>query len=186
MADEVIRVEGLAELRKRLLRIPGKAARGSIAGGLRTGARVILRQAKSSAKRGGTGTLARALTIARDRRARRDSPAYSVYVRRGRSYRMGMRQGRQGSKRRANRNSMDGFYGSFVELGTKPHQIKPRPGRTLVWYGTGGPMFARAVRHPGAQPRPFLGPAYHMRKYEALQAVRNYIAQRLEREAAQP
>lgn len=186
MASEVLTVEGLRELDAKLKRMPAKIARGAVANGLRVGARVILRQAKSNAKqRGGSGTLSRALTLARDRRAKRDSPAYSIYVRRGRSYQLGMRQGRRGSSRKANRSSMDGFYGPFVELGTKAHNIPRSPGRVVVWYGSGGPVFARRVRHPGATPKPFLGPAFNQRRQQALQAMKTAIAQRIEKEASQ-
>lgn len=189
MVNELIRVEGLAELHAKLRRIPPRVARGVLAAALRTGARAILQQAKINARRpGGTGTLARALTVARDRRARRDAPAYSVYVRRGRSYQMGMRQGRAGSNRRANRNNMDGFYNAFVELGTRPHDIPRGTARRemVMAFERGGSMvFARRVRHPGSRATPFLGSAFETRKYQALQAMQNYIAQRLEREAQQ-
>lgn len=73
-------------------------------------------------------------------------------------------------------------YASFVENGTKPHEIRPkfsgigapRPGQSrrgpkdigthriaLRWYGAdGGVHFARIVHHPGTRPYPFMGPAY--------------------------
>lgn len=186
MAAETIRVEGLRELEAKLRRIPPRIARNTVGAALRTGARIILRQAKQNARRaGGTGTLARALVMARDRRARRDAPAYAIYARRGKSYQMGMRQGRQGSNRRANRSNMDGYYFRWVELGTKPHDIPRRPGRVLRWMAGGQPMFARRVRHPGSKPRPILGPAYSAKRNEALAAIRTYMRQRIEREAAQ-
>ena len=78
-------------------------------------------------------------------------------------------------------------YSSFVESGTKAHEIRPkmaggnlkgplRPSQSrradtdvgthrtaLRWFegGPGGAMrFARFVRHPGTSPAPFMGPAY--------------------------
>ena len=69
-------------------------------------------------------------------------------------------------------------YAQFVEFGTKPHTIVPKPGRkgrngrpaALAWGGprrlsgnlrSGGKpeFFARSVRHPGTRPRPYLIPA---------------------------
>lgn len=69
-------------------------------------------------------------------------------------------------------------YASAVELGTRAHDIRPKPGRigrngrpaALAWGGarrltgtlrTGAAPehFARFVRHPGTRPRPFLVPA---------------------------
>lgn len=69
-------------------------------------------------------------------------------------------------------------YAAYVEFGTKPHVIRPKPGRVgkngrpaaLAWGGsrrlTGtlrsgskATHFARLVHHPGTKPKPFLGPA---------------------------
>lgn len=69
-------------------------------------------------------------------------------------------------------------YAAAVELGSKPHIIRPRPGRigrngrpaALAWGGarrasgslrTGASpeSFARRVNHPGTKPHPFLRPA---------------------------
>jgi len=69
-------------------------------------------------------------------------------------------------------------YAQWVEFGTKPHTIVPKPGRkgrngrpaALAWGGprrlsgnlrSGGKpeFFARSVRHPGTRPRPYLIPA---------------------------
>jgi len=69
-------------------------------------------------------------------------------------------------------------YAAAVELGSKPHIIRPRPGRigrngrpaALAWGGarrlsgslrTGASpeFFARYVNHPGTRPHPFLRPA---------------------------
>lgn len=48
-------------------------------------------------------------------------------------------------------------YARFVHDGTRPHLIKPKNGRYLVFPGrSGGTVFARSVRHPGTRPRPFL------------------------------
>ncbi len=65
-------------------------------------------------------------------------------------------------------------YAAFVELGTKPHVIRPRSKRTLAW-STGGTRlsgrptasarrsgamrFARKVNHPGTKAKPYLVPA---------------------------
>ena len=183
MAVESIRIEGLAELNDRLAQLPERIAKKIVAAGLRTGARVILRQAKLNAKRtGGSGTLYRAVTLARDRKSTSATPMYSIYTRRGRSYQANMRQGRQGSNRRRNRNNMDGFYGPFVEFGTRPHQIKARPGKALAFQGAGGMVFRRSVNHPGSRPRPYLGTAYQSKKIEALEAVKNYVRQRIDAE----
>jgi len=61
--------------------------------------------------------------------------------------------------------SAGAFYASYVERGTKPHEIRPkratqkRPRPSLRWPVEGGFMFAKVVHHPGTAPRPFLEPA---------------------------
>jgi len=67
-------------------------------------------------------------------------------------------------------------YAAYVELGTRPHVIKPRNGKFLAFpaKGTatrlggaptrdavrkgGAYVFARVVHHPGTKPQPFLVP----------------------------
>lgn len=63
-------------------------------------------------------------------------------------------------------------YAAFVELGTKPHVIRPRNRRVLSWpanasgrrlsgraRSNAGPrVFARKVNHPGTRAQPFLVP----------------------------
>lgn len=54
----------------------------------------------------------------------------------------------------------DAKYASFVENGTRPHDIRPRNAKALRWVDAGGVHFARVVHHPGTKPYPFMGPAY--------------------------
>lgn len=52
-------------------------------------------------------------------------------------------------------------YASFVEEGTKPHDIRPVKAKALRWEDEGGGVhFAHLVHHPGGKPYPFMGPAY--------------------------
>lgn len=185
---EVIRVDGLRELDDRLKQLPERLAKGIVAGGLRAGARVILRQAKINANAiAKTRTLERSIVLARDRRSKPTMPMYSIYTRRGTSYQMGNRRGRQGTNRRANRYNMDAFYAGFVEYGTRPHIIRASPGKTLKFMGASGDMaFRRSVRHPGADAKPFLGPAYQSKKVEALEATKKFIKDRLDQAAGTP
>lgn len=61
-------------------------------------------------------------------------------------------------------------YAVYVEMGTKPHDIRPVHARVLAWGGarrlTGSlrsgarpDHFAMYVHHPGTRPRPFLKPS---------------------------
>lgn len=61
-------------------------------------------------------------------------------------------------------------YAAYVELGTRPHVIRARPGHVLAWPAKGQArlsgsarrgaqmIFARKVNHPGTKPYPFLVP----------------------------
>lgn len=52
-------------------------------------------------------------------------------------------------------------YASFVDGGTKAHEIKARRGKSLrLEGGSGAVTFARTVRHPGTRPDGFAGAAY--------------------------
>lgn len=46
-------------------------------------------------------------------------------------------------------------YAAFCQLGTKPHEIRPKNKKALFWKGLQHPV--KLVRHPGTPPRPFLG-----------------------------
>jgi hypothetical protein len=49
-------------------------------------------------------------------------------------------------------------YASFVEDGTAPHVIEPKPGRKGLKFpvsGGGGYLIRRSVNHPGSRPHPF-------------------------------
>lgn len=186
---ETIRVDGLRELDDRLKNLPERLAKGIVAGGLRAGARLILKQAKQNARRaGGTGTLYRSIVLARDRNAKPLMPMYSVYTRRGKSYQAGNRQGRQGSNRRANRSNMDAYYAAWVEKGTRPHVIRAKNAKALAFMrtGGGGMNFRRMVHHTGAIAKPFLGPAYETQRDAALERVKTYIRDRLDQAAGAP
>ena len=50
-------------------------------------------------------------------------------------------------------------YAPHVELGTKPHVIRPVRRRALHWQRGGQDFFAMRVNHPGSRPKPFMRPA---------------------------
>lgn len=48
-------------------------------------------------------------------------------------------------------------YAAAVELGTRPHVIRPKGGKRALKFNVGGrTVFATSVNHPGTRPRPFL------------------------------
>ena len=50
-------------------------------------------------------------------------------------------------------------YAAAVEGGQKPHEIRARRRKALAFEAGGELRVLRIVQHPGAAPRPFMGPA---------------------------
>lgn len=69
----------------------------------------------------------------------------------------------------------DAFYAGFVELGTKPHLIKPKRRRSLFLSG----IFRELVNHPGAQAVEFMGDAYQEATQQAIDTIANELRARL-------
>lgn len=70
-------------------------------------------------------------------------------------------------------------YAGYVERGTKPHVIRPRPGReALRFKGAGGGfVIRRSVRHPGSKPHPFFFTDLPNRTSHLLQTARETFAE---------
>lgn len=51
-------------------------------------------------------------------------------------------------------------YAPYEEFGTRPHVIKPKNGKFLVFTIGGKKIFTKKVNHPGNKPHPFLRPAF--------------------------
>lgn len=81
-------------------------------------------------------------------------------------------------------------YGKFIEYGTKPHVIKPKKGKFLVFQiarmarggkakttgkAKSGLIFARSVRHPGTKPRPFFAPAVRSTRVELNKTINKFL-----------
>ena len=47
------------------------------------------------------------------------------------------------------------YTATFVDGGTKAHDITAKTGGTLAFTGSNGPVFARKVHHRGARAKPF-------------------------------
>jgi len=73
-------------------------------------------------------------------------------------------------------------YAPYVEFGTRPHVIRPRPGRkALRFFSNGEAIIRRRVKHPGTKPRPFFFADFESRKRSLLQAARETVAEVLEK-----
>ncbi len=69
------------------------------------------------------------------------------------------------------------FWAGFVERGTKAHEIKPKNRASLFIAG----LLRQIVKHPGARASHFMERAAEGRERAAVQAVANYLKDRLAR-----
>ena len=157
MTTELVHVQGLAELEKRLAALPTLLARTALRKAVSKGAAVIRDAARAAAPiaaaphrraRGvvvAPGTLKRAALIRFVRELSNDQQVeYIVAFRRG---------------KRQQKGNRDAFYAPWVEFG---HRIRPRRGAK----GGGG---------GSVPPHPFFGPAFADSKYRALQVIEDTL-----------
>lgn len=162
-----INVKGLAELQALLDSLPLKIEVNVVRGALRAGAKIIADEAKrlcpvsapspANAKR--YGATAGAL---------RDSIRVSMRSHRGR-IRATIKAGNKIA-----------YYAHMVEYGTARHWIKPKNRKSLFIAG----LFKEVVNHPGAEKHPFMRPAIDGKVEEAVQAVADYMKNRIDKEIA--
>ena len=71
------------------------------------------------------------------------------------------------------------YYAHMVEYGTGAHFIKPKNRKSLFIAG----LFKEGVNHPGAKKQPFMRPALDTKATEAMEAVAQYVRDRIPVEA---
>jgi HK97 gp10 family phage protein len=147
--NDLVNVKGLAELQKLLNTLPAKMEANVLRGALRSGAKVVMEQAKQNAPIE-SGTMKDGLKISTSNR--RGVVSASVKAR-----------------------GPHGFLAHFHEYGTQPHTISGKKGGMLNINGTLIP----SVEHPGIKPRPFMRPALDARAQDALVETGEYIKKRL-------
>lgn len=76
--------------------------------------------------------------------------------------------------------SAKAYYAHMVEFGTAQHYITSQTGKILKF----GDKFAKNLVHPGATAHPFMRPAFDSVGEQAVQAVAEYLKQRIDDERA--
>jgi HK97 gp10 family phage protein len=176
-----VHVDGLATLKRVLVGLPAKLQKNVLRGALRAGATVIAREARARVPvKAGQLKASIRVTV-------RTAPGeVRASIKAGHRYKV-FRGGRPTKQPYRTKTAGGGiqyhapFYAHFVEFGTKPHVIKGRHGKRLAFISTAVsmPIVRRTVRHPGAKPRPFMGPAAMAKQTEAIDAMANYAAERI-------
>ena len=160
-------VKGLADLQRALDELPAKIEANIMRGALRAGAKVIMAEAKRLAPEGPPSSEGGKKYAAR-RGLLRDSIRISVRLRRGQVQARVIAGGKV-------KGGGAAFYAHMVERGTAAHIIKAPPGARLNIRG----VFYTSVMHPGARKQPYMRPALETQAATAVQAVREYIRNRL-------
>lgn len=155
MAD--IKVKGLAELHQALQGLPGNIERNVLRGALRAAGNVIAAAARANVDRLAhpTGVLKKSIRVSMRVRSRAGWVNANV---------------KAGDK--------VAYYAHMVEFGTARHWIKPKNRKSLFFAG----LAREVVDHPGARARPFLRPAFDSQAATAMEAMADYIRNRLPKE----
>lgn len=158
-----IKINGLAELQKRLEEVPAKIEKNILRSGLRAGMKEVLPEARRNI-RSRSGLLAKGLKIG-----------------------SGGRGGRVFAYMRA--RGKHGFIAKWLEFGTKAHWIenkqktKKRPGRIekLAMRIGAGDFVRGTIPHPGISegPKAFMRPALEAKAAAAVQAMAEHMRERL-------
>lgn len=145
---------GLKELDAALQELPAKLEKNILRGAMRAGAKVMLDAARQQVPVR-TGALRDSLTV-----------------------RSGYQRGRVTGTVRAGNSKV--YYAHMVEFGTAKHFIKPKTARSLFIAG----LFRDGVDHPGARSRPFMRPAFDSSSPAAIEAMAEYLRERIPKEFA--
>jgi HK97 gp10 family phage protein len=149
---EKYEVHGLAELRRALNKLPERVELNILSAMARAGAQVVRKDALAR-----LGTADKKSVVLRKRKTRRGLAKYSI--------------GPSGEK----------FYLMFLELGARPHSIKPKKANVLADKESG--FFAGGeVQHPGVTARPWLRPAIDENLHRIVEAMRKRGTARLAKE----
>lgn len=157
-------VKGLADLQRALDELPAKLEANIMRGALRAGTKVLATEAKRLAPVGPPSTENQRFYGGRTGLLR-DSIRIKTKMRRGRVTASVTAGGKT-------KDGGDPYYARFVEYGTAPHVITARRVRVLA-------IGVHSVQHPGAQKKPFMRPALDTMHVAAVEAVREYIRNRL-------
>lgn len=158
MAD--VNIKGLAELQAALAQLPVKMENNILRGALRAGAKVVAKQASANVHQV-SGALAESVRFGC--KVDRAGGRLTAFI----------RAGGRGKKGSAKGGKNPAFYAHMVEGGTVAHLIKAKAPKRMLAVGVA------QVQHPGAKKKPFLRPALDLQATAALEAVREYIRNRL-------
>jgi len=161
-----LRLLGFKELSRALEKLPRNMANNAARAGVRAGAAVVRKAARNNLPSNYT-TLRKSLIVKGRKKKHPNITTASVGPTTG-----------KGAK-------YDGFFAHMVEFGVKPHEIKPKNAKTLLFFSGGDPIFRGVVKkHPGVKQIPFMRNALNNNKSAVLQAMRIKLAEAIKKQAA--
>jgi len=186
MPSVSIGIEGDKEAVKYLNMLATKFQRRILVRVARKAVKPLIQRAKSLAPRSGRKTY---ITAHRDYSRRTRSFSTRLVKRRSgelaRSIGVYLPKNRQvaavyvGPRTKNVQQANNGWYGHFLELGTKGYVVKKN--RTVVSPSGGIFVLKKGTRVPGQKPQPFMGPAWESTKTEVLKNFENYLWDELEK-----
>lgn len=151
-----LKIEGLADLHKVLQTLPEELEKKVLRNALRAGASVMKKAAQDQV------------------------PVESGALRKSIKVKTSARKGRYRLKANIVAGDKGAYYAHMVEFGTAEHMIKPAKKKALSFGGK--PV--EGVKHPGADPHPFMRPALDAATEASVEAFAASVRRRLTREGA--
>ena len=184
MANDLV-ISGLAELNSVLQQLPVKVENKILRGALRAGAKVFLLEARKRVPVQ-SGALRRSLRI---KTSSRRGVVTATMIAGDSKTNKTVHKKKGGGIKVTYSNA---WYAHLVEFGTAAHYVKSTKEKySSVRIDKNGKPARRqksrvvsGVKHPGAKPQPFMRPAFKAGQRAAVDAVANYIRNRLAKEAS--
>ena len=169
MAD--VEIKGMKELYEALsTKIPRRLEGRYLQKALSAGTSEVIKVARRNARRGGSGTLARAIYAKRGRKSSPIQEVRYISVRKGKRFQSTATGGRR-------KKSADAYYARFVEYGRG--LIRPDKKEVLRFTGRDGEVVYTKQSGP-MRPRPFMRPAWDSTKEIAVRRFRDKLGELFE------
>jgi len=174
-----VEIKGLEELQSALKQFPQNIQKNIMRGAVRAGASLIAKDAKANVP-SNTGVLKDSIGIVAGKPKNKNFIRFWVTPREGfmRTVKFTLADGTKWKIK----GEADGWYAHMVEFGTHSKRIEPLSPKTK-YYGKRKKKRDAIVSQGGGSPaQPFMRPAYENKGEEAIEATKEYLAKRIDKE----
>ena len=166
-----VKIDGVEEILKKLHKLPEKIQKNVVRGAVRAGAKPMLQEAKALVPVQ-HGTLRQSLAITKVKTRKKTLVWYQISP----------------ASRKLKKGDFDGWYGHMVEFGTYAKRTKPLSPETIKRLNSDPKRKERrdkiVAKGGGAAPHPFLRPALERKGGESIEAAKEYMRKRIDKELA--